>query len=452
MLTRWFPLYVKKRGHRRTGSARAGWLGEAIFSTSLALLGGLGVAALLSWWIVPNWQANHDYVANTCVVLDKRVAERETVPGTIEYRPEVFIEYTADGQPYRHWAYGATREHQSDRAGPEQALEGFAVGERYPCWHAADDPRRVVLVRDVRWWLWLWLLIPGSLMAIGLGGLVWTMLHWHTSAERRLALVNRVPPLDPLSDERSPATLPAVPRIEHHTNSPGTHLAFRLPQSAAAGWRLCIWGVICAVCNLLALVFGGLAIRGHVAGAADWWLDLFALGLAAAGAWLLARLLRQLLVTTGFGPTVIEISEYPLEPGRTYDLRVSQAGRLSVHRFELRLVCRETVSYRQGTDVRMEVHTVFDAGVLSGEDVTIEAHEPWVHDAKLSIPRYAMHSFHSASNEIQWGLVATGEAIGFEPFERTFPLVVHPGPAATVPREPTANDRSASQTTAGAAA
>jgi hypothetical protein len=309
-----------------------------------------------------------------------------------------------------------------------------------------------VLVRDVRWWQWLWLTVPGSLAVIGLGGLVLTMLHWHTSMERRLALVSKAPALDALVDGSAPRVYPAIPAADHHTNSPGTYLAYRLPQSAAAGWRLCSWAVVCAVCNVLAILFIGLAIRSHVAGVGDLWLDLFAFAVAVAGIWLLARLLRHLLTTVGFGPTLVEVSEHPLEPGGIYDLRISQSGRLSVHLLEARLVCRETVSYRQGTDVRFEVHTVFDAPIVTCEDVTIEAHEPLVRDAKLSIPRFAMHSFTSANNEVQWSLVVKGEAIGFASFERAFPLVVHPSRTTPVGRDTALLAKKTSHTAAGAAA
>ena len=71
--------------------------------------------------------------------------------------------------------------------------------------------------------------------------------------------------------------------------------------------------------------------------------------------------------------------------------------------------------------MRFEVHTVFDAPIVTCEDVTIEAHEPLVREARLSIPRYGMHSFASANNEVQWSLVVKGEAIGFAAFERVSP-------------------------------
>ena len=125
MLTRWFPLYVKKRGHRRTGTARAGWVGEALFFTSLALLGGIGVAALVSWWIVPNWQANHDFVANTCTVVEKRIGERPTAAGGVEFRPEFLIEYSIGDQTFRKWTYDATQDFHPDRASQEEVLTGF---------------------------------------------------------------------------------------------------------------------------------------------------------------------------------------------------------------------------------------------------------------------------------------------------------------------------------------
>jgi hypothetical protein len=336
-LARWFRLYEKKRGGRRTGSARAARAGEALFYGLLLSVGLAALAILTVHWVVPRWQSD-----------------------------------------------GST------------------------------------------WSVWLVLLVPGSFITIGGGGLVRTLIHWRTSTERAAALTQRASQFDPFAEADQAVHYPTVPSPATITDSPGTQLAFRLPASATPGWRLFGAAAFCLLCNAIGIAFVVLAVNHHLDGRPDWLLDVLAAPCAAAAVWSVYLLMRQLLITTGVGPTLVEIAVHPLYPNEVYAVLVSQSGRLKVHRLDVLLVCEEVASYRQGTDIRTEYRQVYEELALTCHDFEIDPAGPFSRQLLLRVPAGAMHSFKSGHNEIDWHIVVRGDAAGWPPFERRFPVVVCP--------------------------
>ena len=108
-------------------------------------------------------------------------------------------------------------------------LDRFEVGEEYPCWYDPIDPHRAVLVRGYSGWLYLSLLIPLSFIVIGGGRLIYTLVHWNSSAERRSLAEQRAAQVDLFEGPVDEREFPTVPADANLTNSPGTTLAYRLP-------------------------------------------------------------------------------------------------------------------------------------------------------------------------------------------------------------------------------
>ena len=107
-------------------------------------------------------------------------------------------------------------------------------------------------------------------------------------------------------------------------------------------------------------VFVRMVVQSFERGEPDWLLTIFVVPCVLVGvafAWLLIRALR---IATGIGPTLVEISANPLVPGGEYDVYMSQAGRLSIKRLDLKLVCEETTTYRQGTNTRKATRRVYE--------------------------------------------------------------------------------------------
>ena len=278
-MARSFRYYGKKRGNRRTGSPVLASVGEALFFAVLLLLGCAGMVWMLSNLVVPEWRVKHEFVETTCKVLDKRIGEKLGEDGPL-YRPDIKIEYEVGGITYRDWHYDVHRAYSSGRDDAQAALDQFALydkakNNRYSCWYDPMNPYVVVLVRGYRWWVWLLFTVPVSFMAIGAGGLIYTLLHRGKSAERRSAMALRAQERDFFGTGGGPRDYPSVPQGVDMTNSPGTRLRFRLPMATSPGWALFGTLAFCVIWNGVVWVFAAIAIGGHLAGHPDWFLTLF---------------------------------------------------------------------------------------------------------------------------------------------------------------------------------
>ncbi|MHB8899317.1 MAG: DUF3592 domain-containing protein [Thermoguttaceae bacterium] len=431
-MARTFRYFEKKRRHRRTTSRTLAVVGEALFFT-VFLVGGIGGLFLLYLTVVvPQWQANTEFVSHRCTVLDKRIGEKADDEETL-YRPEIQVEYSIDDEKfvvwaYDIWAFDSTGGYSPGKGEKLKILEGFQEGQVYPCWYDPGDPSRVVLVRSYRWWLLLLFILPVSFILIGSARLIYLLLLVGKSAEHRSAFAQKAANLATFdAPGRSLAEYPAIPADSNLTDSPGTTLAFRLPVSSRPGW-------IMAVATTVSLVWNGIvawllivAIGGHLHGHHDWLLTLFALAFAAAGIVLIVYSIRHAMVTTGIGPTLLEVSEQPLRPGRDYRLFVSQTGRLRLRQFEVSLVCEEEATFRHGTDTRKESCRVSEQSIFERDDFEVIRGVPFEVTCDVRMPENAMHSFKSAHNEVNWRFVVRGKVAGWPDFERSFPILVYPG-------------------------
>ncbi len=429
-MARSFRLYEKKRGNRRTGSKKLGSVGEAVFFAALFLLGCGGLVLFFVTMVIPEWKANHQFARGTCTVLETRTGSKEGDDGTL-YRPEVQIEYEIDGETYRIWTYDIhTIGGGGYATGREEAaalLDRFTVGNRYVVYYDASQPDVAVVVWGSSWWVWLALIVPLSLFLIGGGGLVYRMFAWGKSAERRAAIVKEAARLGSFSGNgAAKAEFPYVPPATNVTNSPGTRLAFRLPVIGSHTWALCAWLVAALLWNGLVSVFVAIVVASFLKGDPDWLLALFTLPFALLGIGLIAFFLRQLVVATGVGPTLVEISDQPLCPGRRYRVFLSQTGRLRLQRLELLLVCDEEATFRHGTDTRTETRRVHQQVLLEDDEVAVAGGVPFQTECELAVPTGAMHSFKSAHNEVTWKILVKGSPTRWPDFERSFPVLVYP--------------------------
>lgn len=418
--------YEKKRGDRWTGSKTLGSAGEALFFAILLVLGCAGLVAWVVFLVVPEWRVNHAFVKNTCTVLNQRVVEEESEEGT-SYRPEIYVRHRVDGKPYSVWTDAIGNAYSSGRADAEATVERFSPGEQYVCWYDPADPYVVVLLRGYNWWPWLVLIIPVSFIVVGGGGFLYSVVHWGKSAERRAAMARGGTQREALRlNGRGRREFPYIPEDSDITSSPGTTLKFRLPIRRSPGWALFGVFLACLLWNGIVSVFVVSAIRGHLRGEFDWSLTLFVIPFVLVGVALIVLLIRQLLLTTGLGPTLVEISDHPLYPGEACRLFVSQWGRLRMKSLEVLLVCEEAATYRQGTDTRAETREVYRREVFRREGFEVHRGLPFEAECGLAVPAVAMHSFKADHNEINWKVVVRGDAVGWPDYERAFPIIVHP--------------------------
>jgi hypothetical protein len=424
---RLFRLYEKKRGGRRTGSNTVGSFGEALFFGIFFVVGCATLAYMLVALAWPEWRANRQFERTTCLVLGKRV---ESKPATeaepAQYRPEFRVRYKAGGDEYvADEVYDITNLYSPDEASVKAALEGFEVGQEYPCWYDPLDPTRVVLVQRYTLWLYVSLLIPLSFIVIGGGRMIYELAHWNASQERR-SVLERAATLDLFEMQAGERDFPTVPTDANQTNSPGTKLAYRLPISATPGWTLFAVIGACVLWNGLVTVFLVMVIRDIALGEPDWILALSLVPFVVGGVWLIVYLARLILQTAGVGPTRIEISEHPLNPGKPYEIFLSQAGRLSMRYLEVWLACDERATYHQGTDTRTEMRRVYEERCFVRENIEIPQGLPFESRCQVQVPDSAMHSFQAVHNDVSWKLIVRGQVEGRPAYEREFQIVVSP--------------------------
>ena len=427
-MARSFRLYEKKRGNRRTGSKKLGSAGEALFFAILFLLGCIGLAGLVVTLVIPQWRVNHEFTRLTCTILDARVGEKldDEVVG---YRPEIQIEYQVEEETYRIWTYDVhTLRKNGYSTDPEDAravLDQFVIDKSYRCWYNPAEPDEAVLTRRLNWWIWLTLIVPVSFVLLGGIRLIYAGLSWGKSTERRAALVNRAVKFAP-TNGNGKSDFPHIPGGTDVTNSPGTTLAFRLPVRAATGWMLSGWAAGALAWNGTVALFVYRAVAGYRNGSPDWMLTAFIIPFALMGIGLIVLFFRRLLLSSRIGPTMVEISDQPLEPGGRYQLFLSQTGRLKINSLDVLLVCDEGATYRHGTDARTESRRVYQQPVLHRDQCRIQPGVPFQADCEFELPPGAMHSFKSRHNEVSWKVVVKGRLAAWPDYERSFPIIVHP--------------------------
>lgn len=286
------------------------------------------------------------------------------------------------------------------------------------------------------WLLWLAIVVLASLVLIGGGGVIFTVFQVSSSTERRSAIAKRAGEMERLSEGGvTTHDFPSVPNDEDITNSPGIRLAYRLPIAESPAWQLMAATCFCLAWNGMSSVLGVVMIDGLLSSRPDWWLIAFTLPFVAIGVGSVVYFVRLLRGHTGIGPTSVEVSEHPLAPGGSYEVFITQAGRLSVSSLEMFLVCDEEATYHQGTDVRTECRRVFEERVLSRTGFEVREARAFEEECEVRIPSTAMHSFQGTFNAVQWKLVVRGSAAGWPDYERCFPLVVRPASRSEAPSE-----------------
>jgi hypothetical protein len=275
--------------------------------------------------------------------------------------------------------------------------------------------------------LWLAIIVLSSLISIGIGGLVWTMLRVSTSAERRSALAQKAADLKPDTVALPPARdYPTVPRNENLVNSPGTHLKYRLPQLSKPTYGLLALLLFSLMWNGLLAVFVVVVTNSFFKGEPAWLLLVLTFLLAAVAARITQNFLHAAKMLICEGSTSVEISDLPLYPAQRYDVSLVQSGRFPLNAVRLLLVCEENATYREGTNVRFETQRVLEQLVLEEESIINSGDDDYVQQAEMILPENAMHSFRAASNNIQWKLIVQGSVVDGRMFEREFPVVVYP--------------------------
>ncbi len=144
-------------------------------------------------------------------------------------------------------------------------------------------------------------------------------------------------------------------------------------------------------------------------------IGLFVIGLAGHA------LLRCLLV----GGTSLEIDRMPVRPGDRIRLTLRQKGDFEITSLTMKLICRETVRWRVGTNTHTSMEDVLSEVLHQGGNLRTTGSTPLV-SCETSVPDDAMHSFKASNNQLGWGIEVTMDIPGRPDVKEFFEFRVIP--------------------------
>ncbi|MGL4593919.1 MAG: hypothetical protein ACRCUY_04230 [Thermoguttaceae bacterium] len=382
-------------------------------------------------WAIPQLILFQEFTQIRGRVLDTRIVEKQTDFGLF-YHPEVLIEYVVDESVWNVWTFDLQSLKSPDKLvaskiEAQSLLQSFRIGNEIGCWVRLDQPDQVVLQKAVSIWGWFFLLLSFSLIIIGAVGLSQTFHLTVSSPELTLSKNKKSMILPFMENEKG--GISCIPDSRLINESPGTHLAFRLPLGNQPIFPLT--GIIlftiawnCVAWSIFLHGFWNFSFDeppfDHLIGL------LLRLLFCGIGIILVGHVIVQLHETFRLGPTLLEISDHPILPGRRYRLLLHQTGAQSFRSLIVNVVCEEITRFRQGTDTVTSRKDVFRQTLFTRIDFVTTFDLPLHEEFFLHLPWEAIHSFRQEHNEIVWKIEMCIQPAGKSVLIRECPIIVHP--------------------------
>ncbi len=423
------PFFQKKRGGRSTGMRNLAYWSELLLSVSLVVVGGATLLLHIFQVLVPDWRASRapaGFEAGICEITEQREPRRDGPLGVIGSGLELQASrVTDDGKLLPPvWIKREVGSFSPTRTDVEDMAAIYAVGTDHACWFDPNNSSRLMLRRPLRWWPWPVALIPLSLFAVGVWGIIASLMQVVTSVERRSLVAGNARRLDPMRE--SSAESATLAEFSAADEEHGVRYPHRLPAIGTAGWRMAGLMLVTTIWNILLAYFVYVASLQMLRGDPAWLVLVLVVMLGLVGLWLAFNLIREFWERRGIGQTHLEISEHPLALGGQYAVFLSQTGRMKLRRLTAELVCEEAASYQQGTDLRTSVAVVHREELGKWIGIRVEMGQPFEMDFTFTVPAEAMHSFRSPHNEVRWMLVVEGETDRGQEVHRQYSMNVRP--------------------------
>jgi len=346
--------------------------------------------------------ASRSWAETTCSVLSSRVGEHSDSDGST-YSVDVVYTYTFEGRAFQSDRYSFLVGSSSGRAGKEEIVARYPPGARVPCWVDPAHPEQAVLSRGPSM-EWLFGLIPLVFLAVGAGGLVWTL-----RVSRRLRTAASALPLAPASPFGIQAAASGPLELKPELTPTGKlfGLAF-----VALFW------------NGIVSVFVVQVIHAWRTGATpEGCMILFLIPFVLVGLSLIYAVVRQFLIL--FNPRLhLTLTPGTLAAGESGYLQWSLGSRGGgVKQLTIILEGREEAQYRQGTTTHTD-KSVFATLTLvdTQEEIEIPGGA-----TSFSIPPDTAPSFTATHNKIRWALKAHCDIPGWPDSDDEYEILVGPG-------------------------
>ena len=290
---------------------------------------------------------------------------------------------------------------------------------------------QAVLYRPSQFWGWVFLLMMLLIAGAGVAGL------WLTIARKRFPQEHRggqqFPGLPFLGAVPKREPFPTIPDPAAINDSPGTHLAYRLPTSQISVIRVIGSILLCVFWNVIAWIVLFSVFLGNAENPSSVVSRVLAVLFFLLGLGMIVWVINLAMIAFGVGATLLELSDHPIVPGRSYRLHLMQLGAFHIQDYSVAIVCEEIARFRQGTDTITSCKEVFRKTLFHKTDFETLPDTPLVEEMRFSLPYGAMHSFFTDHNEIRWKISVLADMTHWPNLNRDCPIIVRPSQIVAAP-------------------
>jgi len=404
---------------------------------TLFVIGTIFFTVQLYTWVLPNWSFYRDFEQVLCTTLDSKIVELRKA-NTILYRPEIHISYTFRGAQYEIWTYDQTTLSPnqplgfgSDKKSVVAIVDSYSAGHYAYCWVKVSEPSYAILSRPPQVWGWFFLLLMLLIAGAGFAGLWLTITQKRFSREHLVGKQSLGLPYFGASQKRQP--FPTIPDPASINDSPGMHLAYRLPISQISVIRIIGLGLLCVFWNVVSWTVLFSVFLGNAEHPSSLVSRVFAVLVFLLGLGVIVWVINLTMTAFGVGATLLELSDHPVIPGRSYRLYLMQLGTFRIRDFTVVVVCEEIARFRQGTDTITTHKEVFRKTLFQKTDFDTQPDTPLVEELRFSLPYGAMHSLNTEYNEIRWKISVQADILHWPKLNRDCPIIVRPSPIVAFP-------------------
>jgi len=400
----WFVWRAPKEKDRPLSeqeSASGGGFFLVLFFT-VFLLVGLGAAYAMSGGFLDMLQSG-SWIQVPCIVESSRVVTHADSDGNT-YSVDILYHYVYENKTYRSNRYSFMGGSSSGYEAKAGIVKLYPPGSKKTCYVNPSDPSRSVLTRN---WTWenLLLLIPLLFVAVGLGGLIFSI---RSTGSTKTTLSGQAGPVARggyAAPENLPSAKPVVlkPKVSPIVKFIGM-LFFTLV------WNGIIYFPISE------------SVRSWQHGSPEWFLSLFMIPFLLVGLGMMAGTIYFLLAITN--PRVklaLNPSVVPL--GGRLSLAWGFDGKTSrIENLTLKLEGREEATYRRGTSTYTDKNVFYRQEFLN----TTDPHQISQGLIDIDIPEGLAPTFTAKNNKIVWNLILHGRISRWPDVKEEFEFTVLP--------------------------
>ncbi len=149
---------------------------------------------------------------------------------------------------------------------------------------------------------------------------------------------------------------------------------------------------------------------------------------AVVGLGIIGKVIHLGLARLKLHPAKMVISRHPLHIGEEFTITFAQQskGNVQINAVTAKLLCRESATYRRGTDTHTDRHNVHEDTFVVCEAGAADSFRDVTGEITLRIPEDAMHSFEANRNSVVWVIETHTDVPNWPDYTQHFLLEILP--------------------------